>query len=167
MDRVALLECMKLESEEATKDLLLPVAMQKKDKEQPEDRAAKIYLMRVPNGSAATKKTPYILHQVITGKDWQPPGERDESRTTVRSIFAVYHPDEQIGSLYLLNLMERLRIHLLKKIVIGDQFELDKEQGVEVLIYPGTEETTPYYAGEMVTTWKLPAVEREVTKWLK
>lgn len=165
MDRVALLECLKLESEEATKDLLLPVAMQKGDKKQPEDRAAKIYLMRVPDGRAATKKAPYILHQVITGKDQQPHGEQDESSTTVRSIFAVYHSDEQVGGLALLNLMERLRIHLLKKVVIGDQFELDKEEGVEVLVYP--DDTAPYYAGEMVTTWKLPAVEREVTKWLK
>lgn len=166
MDRVALLECLKLESEEAVKDLLLPVAMQKGDKDEPKDRAAKIYLMRVPDSRAATKKTPYILHQIITGKDWQPPGERDESRTTVRSIFAVYHKDEQIGGLALLNLMERLRLHLLKKVVIGGQFELDKAEGVEALVYPDPD-TVPYYAGELVTTWKLPAVEREVTKWLK
>ncbi len=65
----------------------------------------------------------------------------------------------------MLNLMERLRLHLLKKVVIGDQFELDKAAGVEALAYP--DDTAPYYAGELVTTWKLPAVEREVTKWLK
>ncbi len=165
MDRVALLECLKLESEEAVKDLLLPVAMQKGDKEKPQDRAAKIYLMRVPDSGAAYKKAPYILHQFITGKDQQPPGERDESYATVRSIFAVYHKDEQIGGLAMLNLMERLRLHLLKKVVIGDQFELDKAAGVEALAYP--DDTAPYYAGELVTTWKLPAVEREVTKWLK
>lgn len=161
MDRVALLEALKAESQVATADLLLPVAMQKEDGEQPADRAANIYMMRVPDGKAATKKAPYILHQVITGKDQQPQGELDESSTTIRSIFAVYNRDEQVGGLTLLGLMERLRIHLLRIVVIGEgQFELDKEAGVEILVYP--DDTAPYFAGEMVTVWKTPAVEREV-----
>lgn len=37
----------------------------------------------------------------------------------VRSIFAVYNDDEQEGGLMLLNLMERLRIRLLREVVIG------------------------------------------------
>lgn len=166
MNRVTLLKCLKAESKEAIKDLLLPVAKQKEDKEPPPDRAAEIYLMNVPNGRAANKKVPYILHKVVTGKDQQPQGEQDESRTTIRTIFAVYHPDEQDGGLALLDLMERLRIHLLKKIVIGGCFELDKEVGMEALVYQDPD-TAPYYAGEMVSTWKLPVVEREVAKWLR
>ncbi len=165
MNRVALLEALKAESQAATSDLLLPVAMQKEDKERPADRAVSIYMMRVPDGKASTKKAPYILHQVITGKDQQPQGELDESRTTIRSIFAVYHKDEQLGGLALLDLMERLRIHLLRTVIIGDgQFELDKEAGVEILVYP--DDTAPYYAGEMITVWDTPAVEREVAKYL-
>ncbi len=164
MDRVALLEALKTESESATKDLLLPVAMQKEDREQPEDRAVNVYMMRVPDGKAVTKKAPYILHQVITGKDQQPPGELDESSTTIRSIFAVYNKDEQAGGLALLGLIERLRIHLLRTVIIGDgQFELDKEAGMEYLIYP--DDTAPYFAGEMVTIWKTPVVEREVRQY--
>lgn len=64
----------------------------------------------------------------------------------------------------LLNLIERLRIHLLQTVVIGQKYQLDLEAGLETLIYP--EETAPYYAGEMISTWKLPAIEREVRKWL-
>ena len=60
----------------------------------------------------------------------------------------------------LLNLMERVRIGILKKIVIGNQFTLDKEAGLECLAYP--DDTAPYYCGEMVSTWIMPSVEREV-----
>lgn len=64
----------------------------------------------------------------------------------------------------LLNLMERLRIYLLKKVVIGKKYQLDLESGLETLIYPG--DSAPYYVGEMISTWEMPPVEREVMKWL-
>ena len=65
----------------------------------------------------------------------------------------------------LLNLMERLRISLLRQIVIGDQFQLDLKAGLETLVYP--DDTAPYYAGEMISTWKIPAIQREVrSPWL-
>ncbi|MCM1439160.1 MAG: hypothetical protein NC131_08155 [Roseburia sp.] len=164
MDRVTLLEALKAETQAVTADLLLPVQMQKDDTEQPADRAAKVYLMRVPSGSSATKKVPYILHQVITGKDEQPEGEEDEARTTVRSIFAVYDDDEERGGLSLLNLMERVRIHLLQEVIIGNQFELDKQAGLEILVYP--DDTAPFYMGEMASVWKCPAIERNVRRYL-
>lgn len=82
----------------------------------------------------------------------------------VRSIFAVYNDDEQEGGLMLLNLMERLRIRLLREVVIGRRFQLDLEAGLETFIYP--DDTAPYYAGEMTTTWRVPGVEREVRQWL-
>ena len=64
----------------------------------------------------------------------------------------------------LLNLMERFRIKLLREVIIGDQFQLDLESGLESLIYP--DDTAPFFAGEMVSVWKMPSVEREVRKWL-
>ena len=60
----------------------------------------------------------------------------------------------------LLNLMERLRIAILKKVVIGEQFEIDLEAGLECLVYP--DDTAPYFLGEMVSTWKMPTIKREV-----
>ena len=55
--------------------------------------------------------------------------------------------------------MERLRIALMKSCVVG-QFEIDLQEGIETLIYPA--DTAPYFAGEMVTTWHMPSVRREV-----
>lgn len=161
MTKVVLLKRLKEFTEEATNDLLLPVAMQKGDAEEPKPRAAEVFRTRLPDSSAAKKKAPYILHQIITGKDSQTPGQHPTSTATVRTIFCVYHPDEEEGGLALLNLMERLRIALLEEVVIGKQFTLDREAGLESLVYP--EDTAPYYAGEMISTWKLPPIERKVS----
>ena len=160
MTKVVLLKQLKEFTEQRTKDLLLPVASQKDDKEPPEDRAADVYRARLPDSRAAKKKAPYILHQVITGKDAQPAGQLATSRATIRTIFCVYHKDEQEGGLILLNLMERLRIAMLEEGIVGKQFILDREAGLESLVYP--EDFAPYYAGEMISVWKLPIIERKV-----
>lgn len=161
MNKVILLEQLKLFTEEVTADLIMPVAPQKNDVTPPPDRAAEVHKMRLPNSSDAKKKAPYIIHQVLTGKDVQAQGQYPAASAVVRSIFCVYNQEEEEGGLMLLNIMERLRIHLLKKIVIGDQFMLDLEAGLEGIAYP--DDTAPYYAGEMVSTWKIPAVQREVS----
>ena len=163
MTKVVLLDQLKEFTEAATVGILMPGAHQKGDTEPPEPRAAEVYLTRLPDSKAAKKKAPYILHQVITGKDAQPSGELEASSCTVRSIFCVYNDDEQEGGLMLLNLMERLRIAFLEQVVIGGQFQLDLEAGLESLVYP--DDTAPYCAGEMVSEWSLPAVERKVKLW--
>lgn len=64
----------------------------------------------------------------------------------------------------LLNMYERFRIKLLKECVIDHKFELNKQEGLEFMAYP--DDTAPYYAGEAITTWRMPAIEREVSKIL-
>lgn len=160
MTRITLLERLRDFTKEATAELMMPMRMQKGDAEQ-KYRPADVYLMRLPDGTSATKKAPYVLHQLITGKDHQPSGNRIESTAHIRSICCVYNDDEQEGGLMLLNLMERLRVALLKQVVIGNQFTLDLDAGLEVLIYP--DDTAPYFVGEMISVWKLPTVEREVS----
>lgn len=165
MNRITLLEQLRDISKTATGDLILPVREQKGDTEETiKSRAADIHLMRLPDSGAAQKKAPYIIHQLITGKDIQPQGENEMASAVVRSIFCVYNNNEEEGALMLVNLMERIRIHLLRQVVIGDQFQLDLEAGLESMIYP--DDTAPYYAGEMVSTWILPAIQREVRTWL-
>lgn len=165
MTKVELLRQLKQFTEEAVGELLLPVRMQKDDAEQPAPRPATLYLMRLPDSAVAAKKAPYIIHQAITGSDSQSEGQRIQCVTAVRSIFCVYSDNEQDGGMLLLDLMERVRIALLRQVVIGRQFELDLQNSFEQLIYP--DDTAPYYAGEMMSNWKMPAVEREVAKWLR
>lgn len=159
MTRIILLERLRDFTKASTADLIMPVRLQKGDTEQTY-RPADVYLMRLPDGTSAAKKAPYVLHQLITGMDRQPQGKIVTSSAKVRSICCVYNEDEQEGGLMLLNLTERLRVALLKQVVIGKQFTLDLDAGLEVMIYP--DDTAPYYVGEMISTWKLPAVEREV-----
>ena len=159
MNRVVLLEQLKAFTTEATAELIMPTNTQKGDTEQGY-RAAEVHLMRLPDSASARKKVPYIIHQLATGKDLQQPGMAASSSALVRSIFCVYSPNEEEGGLMLVNLMERLRIALMRTIVIGQQFALDLSSGMDTFIYP--DDTAPYYMGEMATTWALPAIKREV-----
>ena len=158
MTRIVLLECLRDFTKEATADLIMPTKMQKSDIEQGY-RPADVYLMRLPDSSSATKRAPYVLHQLISGSDQQKENHII-SAASVRSVFCVYNDDKQEGSLMLLNLMERLRVALLQQIIIGEQFTLDMNAGLEVLVYP--DDTSPYFVGEMISTWKLSTVKREI-----
>lgn len=114
---------------DAVKDLLLPVRQQENDAEALAMRAAEVYKMRLPDSGSAKKKAPYIIHQVVTTNDLQPVGEQIHATAKLRTVFCVYSPDEEEGSLMLLNLMERLRIALLKQVVIGTSLRLTPRRG--------------------------------------
>ncbi len=161
---VALLEELRDFTRASTSQMIMPVRCQKGDAEQPEPRAAEVHLMRLPDSKIATKKAPYILHQLVNSKDRQPNGNHPDSSAIIRSIFVVYNENEEEGALMMLNLVERLRIDLMKKVVIGKRFKLDLETGLEFFAYP--EDTAPYYSGEMITRWEIPTVEREVREYL-
>jgi len=158
LDKVVLLEELKKFTERVTADLIMPVRAQENLPEAA-SRAAAVFKMNLPSSKGAKTQAPYIIHQIVTGRDEQLAGEQPNANTLVRTVFCVYNPDEQEGGLMLLNLMERLRIALLRQRVIGGQFQLDMQEGIESLIYP--DNLPPYYLGEMVSTWFLPAVKRE------
>ena len=162
MTRVKLLDELVNFTEAVTATMRFPVRVQKAG-ESVTTKAPSVYRMRLPDSTSATKKAPYILHQVITGVDEQREGQREESTCTIRSIFCVYCDDEQEGAMYLLNLMERMRIALLRQRVLGRYFQLDLEEQIQTLNYP--EDTAPYYAGEMVTVWQMPTISQELNSY--
>lgn len=158
MSKVILLQGLKAFTQDVTRELVFPVAMQKEDTLPPEPRAAEVYCARLPDSKAAKKKAPYILHQFLNGKIVQPEGQLPNDTATVRSIFCVYNPNEQEGGLALLSLMDQLYLSLLERPIVGAQFVLDLKAGVESMVYP--EDSAPYYAGEMITIWRMPPVRR-------
>ena len=158
MSKVILLQELKKFTLDVTRDLIFPVAQQKEDKEPPKPRAAEVFCTRLPDSKAAKKKAPYILHQFINDKATQPEGLPLDSTAIVRSVFCVYHPDEQEGGLALLSLMDQMYLSLLERPIVGAQFVLDLKAGMESMAYP--EDFAPYFAGEMVTVWKMPPVKR-------
>lgn len=167
MTKVALLEAFKAYTEEIVKDVILPVNPQKNDKdEDPKARVPDVHIGRLPDTGSSTKKAPYILHQVVNSRTHQDPGDLPVSTCVVRSVFCVFNKNPEAGMLSLIELMERLRINVLSDLWLAGQFELDREAGLEDLVYPN--DTAPYFMGEMLTVWKLPMVKREVTQfWMK
>lgn len=147
----------------AVKDLILPVR-QRQNETGDGARAAKVYRMRVPSSRDAERQVPYIIVQLAEGTDIQNAGQTIDASAEVRLVFAVYCRDEEEGSMHLLNLMERVRIALLRTVIIGGMYEIDLTKGVDAMPYP--DDTAPYYIGSMDFTVKTPAVEREVERYL-
>jgi len=164
MTAVILLDSLKTFTRDVTKDLIMPVRPSE-EVEEPEPRAADVYTCHLPALDTIKRKAPCILHQLVTRKDIQPAGEPvPNTAAVVRSAFCVYNDDEEEGGLMLLNLMERLRISLLQKVVLNKQFKLDLQAGLESLVYDSVGRPThPYYLGEIVSIWRIfHTIEREV-----
>lgn len=168
MTKQVLLDALCAFTKETLQNFILPVQMQEEDTKPPVPRPPDVYQMGLPDYQQAQKKVPYIIHQILTGKDVQPPGEITQSSAVVRSVFVLYHENSQVGPKALLGLIERLRVEMLRQRAVGRQFTLDMREGLDYMIYEV--QAPPFYAGEMLSTWILPPVERElereVKKWL-
>lgn len=152
-----LLDALQAFIEVETKDILLPVRVDRKSGEAKE-RPAEVYKMRLPTKDAETQRIPYILLQYIKGTDTQSAGEKPESNCMVRIVVATYSEDGEEGAMGVLNLLTRIRIALLRDGVIAERFLL--KPPIEMIVYPDS--TPPYYLGEMITEWQMPIVESEV-----
>lgn len=147
----------------AVKDFRLPV-VPTREEPQPEKRAPALYKMMLPDMDSSARKAPYIINHIITAEDEQLSGENTVSKATVRTIFCVYcEGDKEEGGMTLLEVVERVRIALLKERVLSKRYQLQMagEDKMEYITY--TESTAPYFMAEMKTVWRLPSVEREVT----
>lgn len=157
MTPFTLLDALKQFIESETKDLILPVRVDRNGTG-PKERAPEVHLMRLPKKDDQTKKIPYVLLQFIKSEDDHQPGERVQSKCWVRIIAATYAEDESEGSLAVLNVLTRIRLALLRAGIIGKQFIL--RPPLEVIVYPDS--TPPYYLGEMMSVWGAPGIESEV-----
>ena len=164
MNRVMLLEALKVRQTEDLKDLRMPT-VPKKDKPS-ELRPVEIFKGKLPDRKSETEKAPYIVNSVLNSNFYRNPGEEPTSLVTVRSTLCVYNPNNEEGVLMILNLLERLRISYTKNPILDNTFEMlfDEEHPIQDLVYP--DETMPFFMADQVTVWSLPPVEREVRPWL-
>ena len=160
MTRVNLLEALRETTEAAVRDLRLPAYAEWEEEAAPPPVVPSVYCCRLPDESAKTANAPYILHQVITGKDNQRPGARPLAVTMVRSVFCVCNADGQEAGFTLLNLMEMVRRALVVPPAIGGVFLLDRNEGVESLVYP--DDTAPFALGELISTWYVFGTEVQI-----
>ncbi len=154
-----LLHSLKLLCEDAVKDMTLPTAIQKGDTKI-QKRPLEIYEMRLTDSKSYKKLAPYEIIQVVNTNHLQKPGDVPRYFATIRFVFCTVSDDEQEGSLMLLDLMETVQMRLLKEVRVGNLFLLNVNEPLEMLVY--TEDSAPFYGGEMVGTFVLPETEREV-----
>jgi len=159
MTAINLLECLEAFVKEKTADIMMQVTDRNRNPEEVKERAADVYKMRLPKKEDQTEKVPYILLQLLTGKDDKEDGEPEESVCKIRIVVATYSEDGSEGALDVLNVILRIRSELKKAGVVGERFVL--QNPLEYIVYPDS--TQPYYLGEMVTNWSIPTIEREVT----
>lgn len=152
----SLLDCLKKFIEEDLKEYRLPV---KQDgwTGQPERRVPDIHEMAVPEPSEEHERIPYILLQVLNGRDERGSDGQMKSIVNVRIIITIYDDDMQGGKMQVLQIVQRLRRDLIRAGVIGGCFAL--QWPLEYLIYP--DETEWYHLGEMATQWSIPTEERD------
>lgn len=174
MTRITLLQELKKFTENALRDLLQPYRRESKMVKNPETgeqekvykgaelQPVRVFLHRLPD-KKELRTAPCILHQIVTGKDFIDERGRSYSIAVVRTGFCAYGESEADSGSLLLNMMERLRIALLTEQRLAQgQFMLDTGSGLETLVYTETDETTPYALGEMISTWYIPPIKREL-----
>lgn len=160
MTPFVLLDELKKFVEAQTKDLLLPVRLER-NSQGPKERAPEVFVMRLKKSADKTNKVPYVLLQFIKSEDSQQPGQRIECVSWVRIIAATYAESEDEGALSVLNVLTRIRLALLRAGIVGKQFVLCPP--LEMIVYPDS--TAPYYLGEMFSVWSMPKMESEVNLW--
>lgn len=160
MTVVKLLNDLKLFCEEKTTEFLFPVPVHKNDTEA-KFINPNVYKQQTPVIDDAYKCSPFILVQYLSGNNTQKAGLYSKASAQIRIVFCVYNKENASeGSVALITLMDAVKHGLLKQVVIGEQFKLDVDIGIEDTVY--TENTSPYFLGEMNCTFKLPPIEREV-----
>ena len=76
MTNITLLEQLKAFTEDTVKDIILPVRLQKGDTEQ-QSRTAEVYLMRLPDSTAATKRPRTLSTSLLPARIHSLPGGRN------------------------------------------------------------------------------------------
>lgn len=163
MTKFKLLKDLQQWLEEKTAGFRYEVDLQRDDGDR-ETRAPEVHRMRLPRSDHYKKYAPYIILKLTTWHTRQAEGQRTEQVATVRMIFCVPNENEEQGELDLLNLMEFVERELLRDTYNGRSFSLDLETGPEGLIY--SDDTRPFYAGEMAVPFIVKETERDVRRLL-
>ena len=141
------------------KGMTFQVAVQKGDTEEV-FKEPHGYLMRLPDVENADKLAPYFIIQPGKSYHIQKPGDEPRFFVPVRMVFCTYCDDNERGEVELMNIMERIRIRLLKDVTFGGSFMLDVNEPLE--LEPYYEDLGSYHAGELRGTFVLPPIIREV-----
>ena len=157
MTPIDLLNCLAEFVKEQTKNIILQVKTEPGGSQK--ERAAEVHKMRLPKKEDSTRRIPYILLQILTGKDDLNKERRcKESTCQIRIVVGTYSEDENVGAYDVLNVLMKIRTELQAAGIIADRYVL--QDPLDYIIYP--DDYHPYYFGEMITNWSIPIIKREV-----
>ncbi len=159
MTIVAFMDALRTLCRNELKGMVFQAAVQKGDTEAV-FREPQVYLMGLPEVENAEKLAPYIIIQPGNARHIQKPGDEPRFFVPVRMVFCNYCKDNERGGIELMNIMERIRIRLLKDVTFGGSFMLDVNEPLE--IEPYYEDLGLFHAGELRGTFVLPSITREV-----
>lgn len=147
MTHILLIEQLKLFVQQATANLLLPTS-------EGNDSLLNVYKMHLPEKTNNRKDVPYVIIQIVKSEDSQNEGELSASVCSIRFVFAIYSENAEDGQMALLDAISRVRIALLQKQIIGEQFALIHP--LSISLYP--DDDPPYFFGEINTQFSLPPI---------
>lgn len=120
-------------------------------------RAPIVYRMDVPKKEDEERTVPYIIIQILTGKDEQPSANEPCSVVNIRIVASAFSEDMGEGKLNVLNVLDRIRLGLLERKPIGGHFVLT--ESIEWAIDPRSVST--YHFGEMLVSFEMPPIYPE------
>lgn len=142
--------------QETLSDMIMPVKTS--PTQEPEYRAPEVFLMNLPDETTQKERAPYVVIQFLNGDDSQKDGEEQEATCNIRVVACAYSEDLSEGSMFVLNMLSRLRIALLQERILSNRYAL--QLPLEYLVYP--DNPAPFFFGEMMTVWEIPTIKRRI-----
>ncbi|MRN51988.1 hypothetical protein [Paenibacillus monticola] len=114
-----------------------------------------VHLGALPSKTAATRDDP--VFPLIIIRPMEGDSDKDESRAQVKLLFGTQSEDDS-GFIDVLNLMERVRILLMRQRIIDKKFRIEPDWKWKFL----EDQPEPQWICQAVTTWTLPQIRQEV-----
>lgn len=113
-----------------------------------------VYLGDLPNSADSQKdpEYPFIIIRPFEGE-----GGKDNIQSQIKLLFRT-RPRDNSGFIDLLNLMERVRILLMRQGILEKKFAINDSWKWKLI----EEQPMLEWVGEVITTWTLPQIKREV-----
>jgi hypothetical protein len=114
-----------------------------------------VHLGALPSKTAENRNDP--VFPLIIVRPMEGDSDDKESRAQVKLLFGTQSEDDS-GFIDVLNLMERVRILLMKQRIIDKKFRIESNWKWQFL----EDQPEPQWICQAITTWTLPQIRQEV-----